>query len=311
MNDTEQLIKEALNRQADRAPHPGPTLSALRRPARRRSRSSLFLTVGTAVAAAAVLFAAGVLVGKGPSPDNGAAALLPTTTPSASTHVKFSPGWLPDGFVEVYRSAGPDGIVRVWTTEPSADPPFATAKPMVSLSVDGNPEGFETWEQVALANGATGYVQVTQGQTGPGATIVWRAPDVLRVTVRGVPDVRATAVQIAGAVQPDDKSVVRSAVEYQGLSLPRVWGASPSRWTSEIRVDPFTAQVSTDPPDLTGGKPVDVRGKQGTYVPGKYVAVLDRGVWLTVTGQLTEGQLVKIANDIKIDPKPGYDWIGH
>ncbi|GLZ29899.1 hypothetical protein Lesp02_20890 [Lentzea sp. NBRC 105346] len=309
MNDTEQLISDALKRQAERAPHPGPTLARLRRPARRRSRSSLFLMVGTAVAAAAVLFTAGVIVGRGPSPDDGAAALLPTTAP-AQTHLKYSPGWLPDGFVEVYRSAGPEGIVRAWTSQPSANQPFATGQPMVSLSLDGgSPAGYETWEQVQLP-GATGYVQVADGQSGKAATVVWKALDLLTVTVRGFADVKATALQFAGSVKPDEKSAVKSALEYHGMSLPRVWGASPSKWTSEIRVEPFTAQVSTEKPDLTGGRPVEVRGKQGTYVPGRFVAVFDHDVWVVVLGDLDEGQLVKIAGDLKVDAKPDFSWIG-
>lgn len=298
MTDTEQLISEALKRQAERAPQPGPTLSALRRPARKRSRSSIFLMVGTAAAAAAVLFTAGLLVGKGPGPDSGAAALH-TGVVTPSTTLKYEVGWLPDGFVEVSRTVTKDGVTRVWSTGADA----------VSLTTGAAaPAGYESWDRVPM-RGDVVSVRVE----GPLATVVLSAPDTVIVSVRGGPDVRGVALTVAASVRPDGQSVVGSALHYQGMSVPKVWGSSPSEWTSEITFDPFTARVSTHPPDLTGGTSVKVRGEQGTFVAGSAptLAVLDDGVWLVVTGhQATKDQLVEFANDVKVDPKPDYSWLG-
>lgn len=325
MNDTEQLIKEALNRQADRAPHPGPTLSALRRPARKRSRSSIFLTVGVAAAAAAAVFAAGVLVGRGPSPNDGAAALLPTPGPQASAPLKYGPKWVPEGFVEVARStSGPARFSRVWTKDgQSLDNSEYEPVPIVTVgSRDRLPIGYEEWEKVPVGE-ASGYVHVGEIQKTLGSlatVIVTRADFVteaepLVVTVRSVPNARDLALQVARSVELDRNATVRSAVELNGVAQPSVEGSSPTRWTSEIEVSPFTVRLSTEQPDLTGGVPVTVRGKEGVVVPNTAgasdVVVQEGRLWLTVRGSdASQDQLVAAANAAKIDQAPDYSWLG-
>jgi hypothetical protein len=320
VNDTEQLIKEALNRQADRAPHPGPTLSALRRPARKRSRSSIFLTIGVAAAAAAVVFTAGVLVGKGPSPNDGAAALMPTTAADAG-QLKFGPKWLPDGFVEVSRTVSKEGFSRTWTKDGQGlenaewEPvPYVTVGSRTHL-----PVGYEQWEDVPVRKGR-GHVHVGElPKLGSLATVIVTESDFvtrsepLVVTVRSVPNARDLALQIANSVEPDASAGVLSAVELNGVSQPDVEGRSPTEWTSEITVGGFVVKVSTEQPDLKGGVPVNVRGKEGTFVPGylPQVVVQEGRLWLAVRGSdASQDQLIAAANAAKINQTPGYEWLG-
>ncbi|MEO6089822.1 MAG: hypothetical protein ABIQ18_42610, partial [Umezawaea sp.] len=92
--NTDDLIREALFKQADRAPAPGPTLAALRRPQRRR-RAPLFIAVAVtaAVLAAIALTVTRPVVETAP-PATSTTAPAPSA-PSLDARLRYRPDWLP------------------------------------------------------------------------------------------------------------------------------------------------------------------------------------------------------------------------
>src|SRR5688572_16629013 len=133
MNSTEDLLRQALRRQADRAVEPDRVRAALpARAARRTRRRYGSMAAGLVAAAALTAFAVPVLglddAGPGRDIDTAVGA-SPSATPSASrpasvmpadVAMRYKPTWLPAGLWEQARTVpvGPgnpyDGPVRIW-----------------------------------------------------------------------------------------------------------------------------------------------------------------------------------------------------
>ncbi|MFD5830257.1 hypothetical protein [Lentzea sp. NPDC060358] len=313
MNDTEQLIKDALGKLAERTPHPGPTLNALRRK-RKQQRSNIFLIATAGVAAVAVLIFAGIIASDRytpPATDNAAAALMPA---GQGVEIRYTPHWMPAGYVETFRSVG-DETTRVWVAaaDREKDPTQQTGDARVSLrNLKALPD-LSGWLETTV-RGLKGWVRTGQGQS-PGATteVVWQAQDVLSVSVRGQADGQATAMRIADSVRSDARARYLAPFSLDGRPASDIWGSALNRWTSQWRSEQFVVTLSTTAPAKTGGTPVAVRGKQGALVGHGQLVVQDSGLWLTVAGESESTEaLVSTANRVSVQhmDHPDTDWIG-
>ncbi|MGW6932798.1 hypothetical protein ACWGE0_22270 [Lentzea sp. NPDC054927] len=314
MNDTEQLIKEALGQLAERTPHPGPTLNALRRK-RKRQRNNVFMIATASMAAVAVLIFAGVIASDRYTPPNtndAAAALMPTNGQSVA--IKYTPHWLPDGYVETFRSVG-DETTRVWVPASikEKDPTQQTGDPRVSLRNLKNLPDLSGWLETSV-RGLKAWARTVQGQSpGPTTELVWQAQDVLSVSVRGETNGTDTAMRVADSVRADAKLSYLAPFSLDGRPASDIWGSTLTRWTSQWRSEQFVVTLATSAPAQTSGTPVTVRGKQGAIVPSGALVVQDSGLWLTVSGasQSTDS-LLDAANRVSMQhmDHPDTNWIG-
>ncbi|SDF93631.1 hypothetical protein SAMN05216553_104263 [Lentzea fradiae] len=314
MNDTEQLIKDALGQLAERTPHPGPTLNALRRK-RKQQRSNIFLMATAGVAAVAVLIFAGVVASDRyapPDANSAAAALMPGT--GQTVDIEYTPHWLPDGYVETFRSVGEE-TTRVWVpaSAKDVDPTLQTGHPRVSLtSLQALPD-LSGWLETSV-RGLKAWARTVQGQSaGPTTELVWQAQDVLRVSVRGQEAGQQTAMSVAESVRSDTKISFLTPFSLDGKPAGDVWGSTPSRWTARWHSEKYVVTVSTSTPAQTSGTPVSVRGRQGAIVADGSLVVRDSGLWLTVSGdgQSTD-DLVDTATRVSLQhmDHPDTEWIG-
>lgn len=316
MNDTEQLIKEALGRLAERTPHPGPTLNALRRK-RKRQRNNVFLIATAGMAAVAVLIFAGLTAGDRYTPpghEDAAAALMPTNANGQSIAIKYTPHWLPDGYVETFRSVG-DETTRVWVPAnlKETDPTQQTGDPRVSLRKVRSLPDLGGWLETSV-RGLKAWVRTVQGQS-PGVTteLVWQAQDVLSVSVRGDANGQDTAMRVADSVRADAKLSYLAPFSLDGKPASDIWGSTLNRWTAQWRSEKFVVTLATNAPAQTSGTPVEVRGKQGALVGNGQVVVQDSGLWLTVSGEVESADsLVAAANRVTMQhmDHPDTNWIG-
>ncbi|GHH60881.1 hypothetical protein [Lentzea cavernae] len=306
MNDTEQRIKEALGLLAERTPHPGPTLNALRRK-RKRQRNNIFLIATAGMAAVVVLIFAGVVASDryAPPNPNDAGAALVVEQPSRLP-LKYAPHWLPEGYGEVYRGLL-DGE-RAYVPAGAQGYPFTNGGPLTRIFKSKAKPDTTGWDEVSV-RGLKAWIHTQQGQS-PGLTaeLVWEAQDWLHVTVRGTDDVRQTATRVAESVRADAKVAHTPPFTLNGQEATEVWGSSPGDWGAQFKKDPLVVQVSTRSPGITG-TPVTVRGTQGIQADGA-VAVLDGSVWVTVQGAASVEELVKTANDVQLASTPDTSWIG-
>ncbi|SDN89263.1 hypothetical protein [Lentzea jiangxiensis] len=302
MNDTEQLIKDALGKLAERTPHPGPTLNALRRK-HKRQRNNIFLIATAGVAAVAVLVFGGLVASDRYAPPTGgdaAAALVPDA--AGGIALEYAPHWLPDGFVEGARGVSGGLSARVWV--PSNAPVDAGDGGGPSVSVGSTPDHPDTtgWQEVSV-RGLKGHLRV-EGQT---ATVAWKAQDVVLVSVREVGDVRETALRVADSVRADAKLAYQPAFRLNGQPAARVGGTGPADWVARADT-PARVQVSPRTPQLGGSRtPVSVRGKQG-FVENGDVVVRDGDVWIIATGDLPVDELVAAVNQVEL-LKADTSWI--
>lgn len=311
MNDTEQLIKDALGKLAERTPHPGPTLNALRRK-RKRQRNNIFLIATAGMAAVAVLIFAGVVASDRYTPPNGndaAAVLMPGNGQSVS--LKYTPHWLPEGFVENFR--GTNGQVsRVWVPSGDKGYPFNDGRPAVTVSTRADLPDVKGWEETTV-RGLKAWVQVVQGQARDSvAHVLWKAQDVLNVEVRGVDDVRATALRVAESVRADAKIVHQAPFKLDGKPADHMWGTKPGEWTAMTNwKNNITVHVSTQKPELQApAEPVGVRGRTG-HKAGNTVAVLDTtGVWIWATSEKPTDAVFDALTAVELVPSPDTSWIG-
>lgn len=313
MNDTEQLIKDALGQLAERTPHPGPTLNALRRK-RKRQRNNVFLIATASMAAVAVLIFAGSIASDRytpPSHNDAAAALMPG---GQGVTIKYTPHWLPDGYVETFRSVG-DETTRVWVPAniKESDPTQQTGEPRVSLRNLKNLPDVGGWLETSV-RGLKAWARTVQGQSpGPTTELVWQAQDVLSVSVRGETNGQETAMRVADSVRADAKISYLAPFSLDGKPASDIWGSTLNRWTAQWRSERFVVTLATSAPAQTTGTPVTVRGKQGAIVPGGALVVQDSGLWLTVSGdsQSTDS-LRDAANRVSLQhmDHPDTNWIG-
>ncbi|KOV81982.1 hypothetical protein [Nocardia sp. NRRL S-836] len=307
MNDTEQLIKEALGQLAERTPHPGPTLNALRR--KRKRHRNVFLIATAGVAAAAVLIFTGLLASDRytpPSSTDAAAVLGGGDQGTSRLPLKYAPHWLPTGHVEVYRDLL-EGE-RAYVPAGAQGYPFTDGGPLTKVLKSKSKPDTAGWDEVTV-RGLKAWVHTVQGQsTGPTAVVVWEAQDWLSVLVRGTADVRQDALRVAESVRADAKVVQQPLFTLDGHEANQVWGSSPGDWGAHLFHDDVSVQVGTRTPGVTGA-PVTVRGKQGVADEGR-VAVLDGPVWVTVIGAVPQEKLVDLANKVQLASSPDTSWIG-
>lgn len=310
MNDTEQLVKEALGKLAERTPHPGPTLNALRR--KRKRHRNVFMIAAAGMAAVAVLIFAGVIASDRYAPPSGndaAAALMPDTGQNVA--LKYTPHWLPTGFVENFRGTA-DQVSRVWVPKGDKGYPYTDGRPNVVIGTSAEmPDVSSGWREVTV-RGLKAWVRSGQGQS-PGATahVVWKAQDVLNVEVRGVDDVEAVALQVAESVRADAKITYKPPFKIDGRFSDHMWGTAADAWTAmTFWKDQVSVQVSPQKPELTGAtQPIKVRGKDG-FRTGNAVSVLDAGVWIWASAESYSDTVLEAVNKVELVPSPDTSWIG-
>ncbi|MCR3752883.1 hypothetical protein [Lentzea californiensis] len=300
MNDTEQLIKEALGQLAERTPHPGPTLNALRRK-RKRQRNNIFLIATAGMAAVVVLIFAGVVASDRytpPNPNDAAAALVQDHGKSVA--FKYAPHWLPTGFVESLRATNM-APTRVWG--PAGVMPYSNPS-LVIRALGGMPDT-QGWDS-AQVRGLQAWVQVR----GDAATVVWKAQDVLEVTVSGVSDAREITLRVAESVRADAKITHEPPFKLEGRYAELVRGTAPDKWHSSLGRNSISVQVATERPELPAPtEALTVRGKQGLR-NGNTVAVQDGGLWISATSSAWSDELVELVNEVEILDQPDTGWIG-
>lgn len=299
MNDTEQLIKEALGKLAERTPHPGPTLNALRRKHKRHRNVFLIATAG--VAAVAVLIFTGVIASDryAPPNSNDAAAAL-VQDDGKSVPFKYAPHWLPAGFVESLRATNA-APTRVWG--PAGATPYGN--PSLVIRAHGGMPDVRGWD-LTRVRGLEAWVQVR----GDAATVVWKAQDVLDVSVNGMGDAREVALRVAESVRADAKITYTPPFKLEGRYAELVRGTAPDRWHSSLGRNSVSVQVATEKPELPApNEPLTVRGKQGVR-NGNTVAVQDGGLWISATASAWSDELVELVNKVEIVNQPDTGWIG-
>ncbi|RAS69129.1 hypothetical protein C8D87_1021207 [Lentzea atacamensis] len=310
MNDTEQLIKEALGKVAERTPHPGPTLNALRRK-RKRHHRNVFLIATAGMAAVAVLIFAGVIASDKYTPPRGndAAAVLMSGN-GQNVALKYVPHWLPDGFVETFRAADNDGTTRVWMLSDATANPLSGDGPRVQLSSGTNhADGPDGWQD-ATVRGLKARVKEFAGQ----AVVEWKAQVTLVVRVSGLDGLRETALRVADSVRADSNAVYQAPFKVKDKHANAFHGTSPDDWTAQLSPAPVDVTVFSRAPDLSGKQtaPVTVRGKQGVLLEGREVLVQEGGLWIaamsTEQGK-TVDDLVATVNDVEIAPDLDTGWI--
>jgi hypothetical protein len=299
VNDTEQLVKDALGKLAERTPHPGPTLNALRR--KRKNHRNVFMIAAAGVAAVAVLIFAGVIASDRympPSPNDAAAALMQGD--GKSVPFKYAPHWLPAGFVESLRATNA-APTRVWG--PAGATPYSN--PSLVVRVQGGMPDVRGWD-LTQVRGLEAWVQVR----GDAATVVWKAQDVLDVSVNGVGDAREVALRVAESVRADAKITYVPPFKLEGRYAELVRGTAPDRWHSSLGRNSVSVQVATEKPELPApNEPLTVRGKQGVR-NGNTVAVQDGGLWISATASAWSDELVELVNKVEIVGQPDTGWIG-
>ncbi|WP_020657712.1 hypothetical protein [Amycolatopsis benzoatilytica] len=316
-NETETLLRDSLERLAERAPDGNEVLNALARARQRRRRPRLALA---AAAAAVVAVAAGVPLAVTAVTDSTA-----QLTPAAGQPVlTYAPDWLPGGFTEQYRSGGP-GIapqVRQWQSGASR------------IELASHSTADPAWAQTALRISALpdqvvvhGRVGMVTSSSGTAATLTWMPDDehVLTATVDGLPDARTVAEQVADSVAASPVRVrgeARFGPLPAGMREQATTVRGPDSANAETVLDAsgptgtVHVTVAGAPPSLGGSAPVRVRALTGAYVPASgpadaLVSVkLPSGRWLTASGRVPKDQLVAVAEGIVLDSAPDYGWLG-
>ncbi|WP_158886356.1 hypothetical protein [Amycolatopsis anabasis] len=337
-HDTEQLIRDALARQAERAPHPQRVLAGLHQGRTPRRGSFRLLAAFAAVAIVAV----GVPLSLRLLAPVNQQAPLPPAAPAApperpGTPLRFGPGWLPEGLVETERGhANDQGVYRTWTPGHNGGIQDGN-EPYAQLSV--YPATAPAWADVprVLASGKNGVpVGGTRGYVAADraedqfARLVWMpgADTVLVLNVGNLPKPLALARRIADSVRPVEAPEVRMPVIGDGLRDLgfSVRGASPDGWTAvaQGRRGKYLVSVELSRAEFRpGGQPVTVRGRSGSYLerpdgslPGSRIAVpLGNGLLLSVYGTDADGlmplpDLIAVTDALTVDEQAGYPWLG-
>lgn len=311
MNDTEQLIKEALGKVAERTPHPGPTLNALRRKHKRPHRN-VFLIAATGMAAVAVLIFAGVVASDRYTPPSGndaAAVLMPGT--SQTVALKYAPHWLPDGYVETLRAANEEGTTRVWV--PSNAPAHAQNGdgPQIHLSTGMSYAGAQEGWQDTTVRGLKARVQEYAGK----AVVEWKAQVTLVVQVSGLDRLKETALRVADSVRADSNAVFQAPFKLKGKQANEFGGTGPGAWSARLSPAPVDVLVHSEAPGLTGKQtaPLTVRGKQGVLVEGRTVVVQEGALWISAMSSSVPDkavdELVAAVNDVELASDVDTGWI--
>jgi hypothetical protein len=335
---TEEMIKQAFDKQAGRAgDHRRVLAEVTRRTSSRRRIGALGIVLLTAGVAAAVvtpvvLFSGGSL--GPPAPDDPAQASAETVPPGTPV-LKYQPAWLPEKATEQYRMSDPGGkLARGWKVAGTAGPKSDSLINLTLEKATGLPDRSDfPMERTSVdINGVQGQLL----DRGAGATdfdrsafVEWMVAPGERLTVRvdRMADTKDVVLRIAQSVRPDGNAAVVRNVSFGWLPAGvtegefQVSGTKPTD-VAVLTVAPgdhhVTARIDRNKPgsDTPGASsPVTVRGKQGVYIAatelsGEVRAPLDNGLWLAVLGRVPKADLVKIADTMKISPDVQYPWIG-
>ena len=250
---TEEMIRTALERVAERAPDGTAVRAALAGNTRlHRQRRTLVLAGG----AAAVTVAAGVplLWPRGKNQTHVPRREPPQQAPNPRVPLPWRPTWLPEGVVEVSRTASHLGDKatewrRTWASDRAgtADPDGSLA---VSLSMALGDSQVISGSPVSI-NGRPGRIN---GHGSPDSWITWQvAPgQELTVYVPKVPGIghnEAVGLRIARSVVADPAAVCEVSAEFGwlppdhnerqhtfGLSVSRGKPVSPQTRVEDIRI---------------------------------------------------------------------------
>jgi hypothetical protein len=220
----EDLLREAQQRVADRAPDPDRIRAGLparaRRMTQRRRRTGALVAVAAAVAVAGALTVPALVLRRDTSvpvqpaaPNPGTSSAPAVTTGVAPVSLRYRPTWLPAGVGERSRMASlvpmPDGYLngvdRTWTRS-ALGPTLETKHPSVSLGfryAKNADEPLANQGTVVTISGKKGYYHGEGGDTK--SYVEWRidANLVASVFQSGMALSKQQLVQIAESVQPD------------------------------------------------------------------------------------------------------------
>jgi hypothetical protein len=321
MNNTEELIKAALAKQVQRAPHSGPILNALSQPRRRGTRPALVAIIGACVIAGAVVVPLSFRSDQSAPPPPATQAPSPTSSSAVKPvgiPMKFRPADIPDGFVQLIRGSYLDGTYQRWgwhkadslitmhvTTR--GNDQFASCATYLNANQPG--------VQKITVNGASGSLRLGSDSE---ATVRWcRDNDtVLTLTVYKTPNPAELAQKVAASVRPDGSSTVTPTLAFGQLPAAithtevTLGGDSVAAVAADV-----TAAGNNNNPAISAR----VVRKGGTLTQehdGVVVVTvpLPDGRQVEVSSQgntvLSRKQLTEIANGIKVEPNPDFSWVG-
>jgi hypothetical protein len=312
MNDTEELIKAALAKGADRAPHPGQIINALAKP-RRRRRSVLIAVIGAAVVVAAATVPIAFRQSAEPVPPAPPATTQLTPPPAAvAIPMKYTVADIPPDFVEVIRNADFDGgrQSRGWSTAKDWTINLAVHTPRSPGWSSVTRKGAEQ----ILVGGAPGWV------TGPptGFVDVVFMPDqdtAIVVQASGGPDIRERAIKAANSVRPDGVTVVGSELSFGTLPTRLSRVALSTRGSSPATGEAWIVALAADADPTLLAVEARIVPKNTTRLNGWNVVVPTRDgreIELKYGGssQLTEQQAREVAEGMTVGAKPDLSWLG-
>jgi hypothetical protein len=310
MTDTEELIKAALAKGADRAPHPGQIINALNTP-RRRGRPALLAIVGAVVVIAAITIPIAFRTPAVNTPAPPATQYTPAPAPRTIL-MKYKPTYIPAGFVERSRDADIDGGEQIRNWMNSNDWAFH-----LMVYTPRSPR----WPEMILPGRTPAEIGGLPGLPGwiDGSgklAEVWWQPDketVIKVQVYGPPDAREQAKAIAPSVVPDGVAFIRPPMSFGTLpdKLNRVavevYGSSPATGQTWLRASIngsntryIRARVAPKGTARLNGWNVVVPTPDGREIE----LVYNSG------STLTEAHALAIAQAIKVEAEPDFSWVG-
>ncbi|GIJ63423.1 hypothetical protein [Virgisporangium aurantiacum] len=304
---TDNLLREALQRQADRAPDPDRVRAALPRRAARRTRRRYGSLAGGLVAAAALAaFAVPVLAlddapaprGAGPAAEMSSSASAGPAAPAA-VGLRYRPTWLPAGLTERSRSVplgpdfGYDGPVRFWKRS-DAGAGFDMGGSRLefgAVDAENGADQFGDYGQAVDINGRPGRLSPAPGDGK--SSLHWLIDPQTVIFIHnveaGVSD--ADLLRIARSVQPDPGQVavpMRFGWLPTGMApkLAQFAGDSADRWQLELTA---YGKIPGASPPPTSEKDVKEGGQdpdRGIYARlGRSTDAPDGGESITVAGR--------------------------
>ncbi|MCE7009810.1 hypothetical protein LWC34_44415 [Kibdelosporangium philippinense] len=335
---TEEKIKQAFERQAGRAGDHRAVLAEVRKATAKRRISGwgmglISIGVAAAVATPIVLSSAGQPYTAPPADP------MVTTLPAAPvpekpaehagegvTVLQYRPTWLPDGAYEVSRMfAGESALMRIWELPGSETANQRTLRLLLSQAA------MPTVGKAVDINGIPGMLVTDHQET----SVTWMVEPGQRLSVifPGTDEVADIALRVARSVKPDGDAAFVWPLEFQWLpehlqpsgftvhaidlkyvDVSASAQTIPREAEKGVSVSIFTLRPPGVPGGVPpyrpeGGTPVTVRGKQGVFVSGEVYVEFELGRAMVVSGPLSQQDLVRIADSIKIGPL-NYPWIG-
>ena len=308
---TDDLLRQALQRQADRAPDPDRVRAALPRRAARRTRRRYGSMAGGLVAAAALAaFAVPVLAlddapaprgaGPGASPSASADPTAPAAPVApAAVGLRYRPTWLPAGLTERSRSVplgpgfGYDGPVRIWKRA-NAGAGFDTGGSRLefgAVDTENGADQFGDDGQAVDINGKPGRLSPAPGDGK--SSLHWMIDPQTVIFIHNVEAgvSEADLLRIARSVQPDPGQVavpVRFGWLPTGMApkLAQFAGDSADRWQLELTAYGKNPTASPPPTSEKGGKEGGQDPNRGIYARlGRTTDAPDGGESITVAGR--------------------------